>query len=491
MELLEMKNIRKSFFGVEVLHGVDFKLKAGQVHALIGENGAGKSTLMKVLMGEYIPDGGEVFLGGKQVNILSPSMALSLGINKVHQELSPVLDMTVTDNIFLGKEKSRKGFVRKKEQEKEAGEIFARLGLSLDPSAYMRDLSVAETQMVEIAKAVSFNCKILILDEPTAAITNLEVEKLYEIIRLLKKRGVGIIYISHKLEELYEIADSVTVLRDGNFIMSDSMLAVPRQKLIHAMVGREIKDLFPERRANPGDVILEARHISRKKEFQDVSFSLRRGEVLGLSGLMGAGRTEICMALFGASRLDGGQIMLYGREASIRKPKDAIRQKIALITEDRKLQGLNLIGTVQDNILSVVQKRISTLGFVRKKESERLALDMVSRLQIKVHSLRQHISNLSGGNQQKVVIAKWSLSEPEIIIFDEPTRGVDIGAKAEIYKLMNEFAEQGKAVIMVSSEMPEIIGMCDRVLVLHEGKLKGELLKSEMTQENIMNLATE
>lgn len=490
MALLEMKGIKKSFFGVEVLHDVDFKLKAGEVHALIGENGAGKSTLMKVLMGEYIPESGEIYLEGEKKNIPSPSAALALGISKVHQELSPVLDMTVSDNIFLGKEKQKFGFVHEKKQEEHARELFEQLGLALEPSAYMRELSVAETQMVEIAKAVSFNCKVLILDEPTTAITNVEIEKLFEIIRLLKRRGVGIIYISHKLEELYEISDSITVLRDGNFILSDKIENIPKQKLIRAMVGREITDLFPKVRTEIGDVLLEAREISRKGEFSDISFSLHRGEILGLSGLMGAGRTEICLALFGVNRLDAGHVIVEGKEVLIKRPSDAIRQKLALITEDRKQQGLNLIGTVQDNILSVIQRKITKFGFIKKKESRILAEEMVKRLHIKVYSPNQLVSNLSGGNQQKVVIAKWNLSEPDILIFDEPTRGVDIGAKAEIYKLISEFASQGKAVIMVSSEMPEIIGMCDRVLVLHEGRLTGELMRDEMTQEGIMNLAT-
>lgn len=487
--LLQMKNICKSFFHVEVLHHVDFDLRAGEIHALIGENGAGKSTLMKVLMGEYAPDEGEILLEDQVHIIPNPSVALSLGISKVHQELSPVRDMTVADNIFLGREIKKAGFVESRKQIKKTKELFANLGLSIDPNKLMRELSVAETQMVEIAKAVSFNCKILILDEPTTAITSVEIVKLFEIVRLLREKGVGIVYISHKLEELYEISDRITVLRDGSKILTDDIKNVPHDKLIHAMVGREITDMFPKINVEIGQKVMEVRHISRKKEFEDISFDLHAGEVLGLAGLMGAGRTEVCRALFGASRLDSGEVRINGEKVSFRNPRQAIQHKMAMITEDRKLQGLNLIGSVEDNMVSVIQRQNTKFGFVRERALRKKAEAMKEKLHIKVHSLSQKVSGLSGGNQQKVVIAKWGLTEPEIIIFDEPTRGIDVGAKTEIYKLIGEFASQGKAVLMVSSEMPEILGLCDRVLVLHEGKLTGSLTREEMTQEKIMTLA--
>ncbi|MBC8536912.1 sugar ABC transporter ATP-binding protein [Feifania hominis] len=490
MSLLTLNRMKKSFFGVEVLHSVDFTLEAGEVHALIGENGAGKSTLMKLLMGEYRPDGGEIVLDGTPVKIGSPAEALRHGIAKVHQELSPILDMSVADNLFLGRESKRFGLVREGDQLRRARELFEKLGLTLDPRRLMRELSVAETQMVEIAKAVSYDSRVLILDEPTSAITHVEVEKLFSMIRLLKSRGVGIIYISHKLEELYEISDRITVLRDGSHVLTDDTKSLPKPKLINAMVGRELTELYPRTKNEVGTPLLEVRELTRAGEFRNVSFTLRRGEIVGLAGLMGSGRTEICMALFGAARPDAGEILLDGRPVRLRRPADAISKGIALISEDRKREGLNLQGSVADNILGVVQRRYARAGFLDGRRSRGAVQQMVEEFRIKVHEVGQSVSNLSGGNQQKVVVAKWKLTQPDILIFDEPTRGVDVGAKAEIYRIINGFAQQGKAVLMVSSEMPEIIGMCDRVLVLHAGRLTGELTGERITQQEIMKLAS-
>jgi len=490
MTLLEMKGMRKSFYNVEVLHGVDFNLHRGEVHALIGENGAGKSTLMKLLMGEYVPDGGEIRIDGEPVRFSSPADALRRGVSKVHQELSPIRDMTVAENLFLGRESNRWGFVKGKNQEARARTLFDKLSLAIDPGLPMRKLSVSQTQMVEIAKAVSFESKILILDEPTSAITSIEVERLYSTIRLLREQGVGIIYISHKLEELYEISDRITVLRDGSFVCTNKTESLPRQRLIHAMVGRELTDLYPKTDNRIGEPVMRVEGYTQKGRFRNVSFTLHSGEILGLAGLMGSGRTELCMALFGAERVDSGTMWLGDKAVRIRWPSDAINRKIALIPEDRKHQGLNLQASVQDNMIAVVQRRYSKYGFLRFKKAKRSTEDMVDKLQIKVHSTAQPVTNLSGGNQQKVVVGKWRLTDPDIIIFDEPTRGVDVGAKAEIYKIINDFAHQGKAVLMVSSEMPELIGMCDRVLVLRQGIIAGELSGEEIQQHKIMELAT-
>ena len=484
-----MSSIRKAFFGVEVLHGVDFELKEGEVHALVGENGAGKSTLMKILMGEFLPDCGEIALNGTIMSFKTPRDALNNGISKVHQELSPILDMTVAENIFLGREPNKAGFVLTKKLIDQTTEAALELGLQIDPKKLMRQLSVAETQMVEIMKAVSYGSRILILDEPTSAIALAEAQKLMEIIEVLRKRGVGIIYISHKLDEVFQIADRLTILRDGNFVKCADIEDIQKHELINLMVGRELTDLFPRTENKRGEALLAVKNLSRKNEFEDISFDVHRGEILGLSGLMGSGRTELCMTIFGAKKPDCGRVLISGAEVRIKNPSDAIKNRIALVSEDRKQEGLNLKASVEDNLLSVVQSRYARYGFVRRAICDSYAENMISMFQIKVHSKKQMVSNLSGGNQQKVVIAKWRLTDPEIIIIDEPTRGIDVGAEAEIYRIINEFAQQGKAILMVSSEMPELIGMCDRVLVMRKGKIAGELTKDQITQEEIMRLS--
>ncbi len=490
-KLLEMKEICKSFGTNNVLKNVQFDLFAGEVHALIGENGAGKSTLMKILMGMYKKDSGSLSVLGSDEAYTNPDQALKAGVAMIHQELNPIPDMSVAENIFLGKEKRKWIFTSKKEQEKESKRYLDMLGIDLEPSVLMRELSVSEMQMVEIAKALSYGARIIIMDEPTSAITEAEVEKLFQNIKMLKEQGTGIIYISHKMDELFEISDRITVLRDGQYVFSKKTKDLCPNDLIKAMVGREITEIYPESKSKIGEVILKVKHASRKGEFKKIDFELRKGEKLGIAGLMGAGRTELMMAVFGAAKLEEGEIEIGGVPVRIQSPKDAIRQKIALVTEDRKRYGLNLTASVEDNAVSVIESSLSKFGFYRRKLGRKAAEEMISRMNTKVTGMDQIVGSLSGGNMQKVVLSKWLLNDPDIIIFDEPTRGIDVGAKAEIYKIIEELACKGKGIIIISSEMPELIGLSQRIIVLHEGEQTGELRgKKEMTQENIMTLAS-
>ena len=488
-KLLEMKEICKSFGTNNVLKNVQFDLFAGEVHALIGENGAGKSTLMKILMGMYKKDSGSLSVLGSDEAYTNPDQALKAGVAMIHQELNPIPDMSVAENIFLGKEKRKWIFTSKKEQEKESKRYLDMLGIDLEPSVLMRELSVSEMQMVEIAKALSYGARIIIMDEPTSAITEAEVEKLFQNIKMLKEQGTGIIYISHKMDELFEISDRITVLRDGQYVFSKKTKDLCPNDLIKAMVGREITEIYPESKSKIGEVILKVKHASRKGEFKKIDFELRKGEKLGIAGLMGAGRTELMMAVFGAAKLEEGEIEIGGVPVRIQSPKDAIRQKIALVTEDRKRYGLNLTASVEDNAVSVIESSLSKFGFYRRKLGRKAAEEMISRMNTKVTGMDQIVGSLSGGNMQKVV-PKWLLNDPDIIIFDEPTRGIDVGAKAEIYKIIEELACKGKGIIIISSEMPELIGLSQRIIVLHEGEQTGELRGKEMTQENIMTLAS-
>lgn len=489
-EILRMKGVVKSFSGVEVLHGVDLSLNEGEVLALVGENGAGKSTLMKILMGIEQPDSGEIFLNGVKTIIPDPAHALALGIAMIHQELNPVPEMTVAENIFLGREVNRFGFVSRREQERLTEAWLQKLRLRIPPATRMRDLSISQTQMVEIAKALSLNSKILIMDEPTSAITQQEVNDLFHIITMLRDEGIGIIYISHKLDELFQISDRVQVLRDGNVIKVTPTKETSRRAMVRDMVGRELSTIYPTCDSQLGEVLLEVRDLTRYGEFESVSFSLRAGEKLGIAGLMGAGRTELVSTIFGERQPDRGEIHVKDKVFAPRHPNDAIRQKIALVPEDRKLMGLNLIMTVGDNITMCVDRRESRFGLLNIKKNKEMVEEMVGSLAIKVHSYSQNVENLSGGNQQKVVLAKWLLTNPDILLFDEPTRGIDVGAKAEIFELINSLVMQQKAVIMISSEMPELVGMSTRVLVMCEGRLIGELSGADITQENIMALAS-
>lgn len=493
--VLELKNIYKSFPGVKVLEDVTLQVRPGEVHALMGENGAGKSTLMKILMGIYKADQGSIFLEGEETVIHGPKDAMSKGISMIHQELNTVLDMEVAENVFVGRELLKKGMEKLKivdiaRMREETGKYFREMNIDIDPRAKMRTLSVAEMQLVEIVKAISLNSKIIVMDEPTSAITEKEAAVLFTQIERLKKQGVAIIYISHKMDEIFRISDTITVLRDGQWIGTKPAKELDNDMLIKMMVGRELTDIYPKDLVEIGDVILEVKNISRGKKVQDASFSLRKGEVLGIAGLVGAGRSELVETIFGLYPKTGGQIFLHGKEVHIKNSADAIKNKMALITEDRKQTGLNLIVSVKENIASVSIGKLSTHGIVNDKKINEVSEKYIKELKIKTPDGNAIVGNLSGGNQQKVVLAKWLLDEPDIIIFDEPTRGIDIGAKRDIYLLINNLAKEGKAVIVISSEMAEVMGICDRILVMAEGRINGEVRREEFSQEVIMGYAS-
>lgn len=493
--VLELKNIYKSFPGVKVLEDVTLQVRPGEVHALMGENGAGKSTLMKILMGIYKADQGSIFLEGKETVIHGPKDAMSKGISMIHQELNTVLDMEVAENVFVGRELLKKGFEKLKivdiaRMREETGKYFREMNIDIDPRAKMRTLSVAEMQLVEIVKAISLNSRIIVMDEPTSAITEKEATVLFAQIERLKKQGVAIIYISHKMDEIFRISDTITVLRDGQWIGTKPAKELDNDMLIKMMVGRELTDIYPKDPVEIGDVILEVKNLSRGKKVRDASFSLRKGEVLGIAGLVGAGRSELVETIFGLYPKTGGQIFLHGKEVHIKSAADAIKNKMALITEDRKQTGLNLIVSVKENIASVSIGKISNYGIVNDKKINEVSEKYIKELKIKTPDGNAIVGNLSGGNQQKVVLAKWLLDEPDIIIFDEPTRGIDIGAKRDIYLLINNLAKEGKAVIVISSEMAEVMGICDRILVMAEGRINGEVQREEFSQEVIMGYAS-
>ena len=493
--VLELKNIYKSFPGVKVLEDVTLQVRPGEVHALMGENGAGKSTLMKILMGIYKADQGSIFLEGKETVIHGPKDAMSKGISMIHQELNTVLDMEVAENVFVGRELLKKGFEKLKivdiaRMREETGKYFREMNIDIDPRAKMRTLSVAEMQLVEIVKAISLNSRIIVMDEPTSAITEKEATVLFAQIERLKKQGVAIIYISHKMDEIFRISDTITVLRDGQWIGTKPAKELDNDMLIKMMVGRELTDIYPKDPVEIGDVILEVKNLSRGKKVRDASFSLRKGEVLGIAGLVGAGRSELVETIFGLYPKTGGQIFLHGKEVHIKSAADAIKNNMALITEDRKQTGLNLIVSVKENIASVSIGKLSNHGIVNDKKINEVSEKYIKELKIKTPDGNAIVGNLSGGNQQKVVLAKWLLDEPDIIIFDEPTRGIDIGAKRDIYLLINNLAKEGKAVIVISSEMAEVMGICDRILVMAEGRINGEVQREEFSQEVIMGYAS-
>jgi len=485
-----MRGIVKSFPGVRALRGVDLTLACGEVLALLGENGAGKSTLMRVLGGAQQPDSGTIKIDGRELELRHPHDAQRAGVAVIYQEFNLVPGLTAAENIFLGRELSRFGFVARGEQKRRAAELFKRIGADIDPDALCRNLSVAQQQIVEIAKALAIDARILVMDEPSAALTVHEVERLYTIIRDLKILGIGIIYISHRLEEIFKICDRVTVLRDGANAGESPVATISRVELIRLMVGRELVDEFPKREVARGDVRFAVRGLRRGQAVRDVSFEVRRGEVLAITGLIGAGRTETMRLIFGADRRDAGEVVLDGHTLSIHTPRDAIRAGIGLLTEDRKGQGLVLMHSVRDNFGLPNLNWLSRAGFIRGGEERATFARQIEDLRIKVPTQETAARNLSGGNQQKVVLAKWLARQCEVLIFDEPTRGVDVGAKFEIYQLINKLAAQGKAVIIVSSELPEVLGMADRILVMHEGRVTGEIADARRTtQEEIMELA--
>lgn len=489
--IMELKNVYKFFPGVQALNDVSLKVSSGKVHALMGENGAGKSTLMKIIMGIYSADKGQIFIKGKEYTHTNVIESMKAGISMIHQELSYIPYMTVAENIFLGKEPCS-GFLKtisKKELLKKTSELLKKINLDIDPKSLMKDLSVAERQMVEIAKCISCGSDIIIMDEPTSAISDKEVERLFDIIGDLKRAGVAIIYISHKMDEIYRISDDITVLRDGRYMGSFKVDELNQDELIRLMVGRELNEVYPHREPRGGDEMLRVENLTKEKVFKNISFNVKEGEVLGVAGLMGSGRTEIMSCIYGLDKYDEGQVYIKGKPVKISNPNDALRNGIGLVNEDRKGVGLILELSVQKNLTISNLDKLFKGPTIHKKKEYKAADVMIDAMKIKTPSRNQQVKYLSGGNQQKVVIGRTLLDQTNIIIMDEPTRGIDVGAKSEIYKLIADLADKGKAVIMVSSEMPELMGLCDRIIVFHEGNRTGELTKSEFSQESIMRLA--
>ncbi len=490
--LLEMKGISKRFRGVQALNGVNFDLREGEVHALVGENGAGKSTLMKVLTGIHQPDAGEIFYLGKPYAVKNIGESQALGISMVHQELNMMNDLTVAQNIFIGRE-MRSGFIIKdNDMVKETRAIFDHIGIDIDPKIKLGRLTVGKQQMVEIAKAVSRDCKVLILDEPTAALTQTEIDELFRIMADLKSKGIGMIYISHRMDEIKTISDRITVMRDGEYVGTVDTDSVTKDEIINMMIGRVVYEDPKTHSEVPEDAetVLEVKNLTSGNLFKNVSFKLRKGEVLGFSGLMGAGRTEVARAIFGADPIDSGEIYVNGKPVSIKSPKDAVNLGIGYLSEDRKRYGLMLDKSVAENTALASLDKYIKFGIINDRKIKEEAQIENAKLKTKTPSMDQALKNLSGGNQQKVIIARWLIKNSDILIFDEPTRGIDVGAKSEIYTLMNELARSGKSIIMISSELVEILRMSDRVLVMCEGKKTGELDISEANQEKIMQLAT-
>jgi ribose transport system ATP-binding protein len=491
MMQIEMLDIYKSFGANKVLEGVRFTLLPGEVHALMGENGAGKSTLMNILTGLYKQDRGRILINGGEKQYQNPKEAEDDGIAFIHQELNIWPDMTVLENLFIGREITNKlGILKMEEMKALAKKVFDRLGISLPFHREAGKCSVGEQQMIEIAKALLTDAEVIIMDEPTSALTDREIESLFQVMRSLKEEGVSIVYISHRMEEIFTICDRITVMRDGKTVDTKPVQETDPQEVVKKMVGRELDEWFPERKARPGKVVLEVRHLTRSDVFRDISFSVRSGEILGIAGLMGSGRTEIMRAIFGIDAYDEGEILIDGQQVRIRHPGDAVSQGIGFITENRKDEGLLLDFSIKENMSLANLKSFAPHGWMKAKDEEMFVQMMVERLKVKTTSVDELAGNLSGGNQQKVVLAKWIGTAPKVLILDEPTRGIDVGAKKEIYHLMNELTERGMAIVMISSELPEVLGMSDRILVIHEGKLAGELRREEATQEKIMVFAT-
>jgi ribose transport system ATP-binding protein len=487
---ITMQGIYKAFGTNQVLTGVDFELIEGEVHALMGENGAGKSTMMNVLTGLHPLDQGKIFVDGKETYFKNPKEAEQAGITFIHQELNIWPEMSVLDNMFIGKEPKKSfGLVDSAKMKSLAKEQFTRLDVSLPLDKEAGSCSVGEQQMIEIAKALLTKAKVIIMDEPTAALTEREIQKLFEVIASLKKEGVSIVYISHRMEEIFTICDRITVMRDGKTVDTKLIPETNFEEVVRKMVGRELTDRFPKRDSKPGETVFEVKHLTGKA-FQDVNFSVRSGEIVGVSGLMGAGRTEIMRGIFGLDPIKSGEVILNGKKVTIKNANQAVKLGIGFITEDRKDEGLVLDFSIKDNIALPSLYSFAPKGLIQEKDEKDFADMLIKRLTVKTESAQTRVGDLSGGNQQKVVIAKWIGIAPKVLILDEPTRGVDVGAKREIYQLMNELTNRGVAIIMVSSELPEVLGMSDRILVVHEGRIAGELPKETATQENIMTLAT-
>lgn len=488
---LRMTGISKSFPGVKALSGVSLEVRRGEVHALLGENGAGKSTLLKILSGAYTRDEGDIVIDGKTVEELNPGIAEQLGISIIYQEFSSLPHLSVAENIFLGRQpRSRGGLIDWKKCYRDSEVLLRKVGLDIDPKLPVSSLKVAEQQMVEIAKALSKEARIIVMDEPTAPLTQREIDNLFSVIRELKKAGVAVIYVSHRLIEIKEICDRITVLRDGCYVGEALVKDVEIRDMIRMMVGRELKDMYPRSEAAVGEPVLEVEHLSTRDKLKDISLTVRKGEILGIAGLVGAGRTELARAIFGADEKSGGSVRIDGAPVSIRQPGDAIAQRIGLVPEDRKRQGLVLLMNIKENTTLASLKSLQRAGKLDLGKEEALSLDYMDRLQIAAPGIYETVSNLSGGNQQKVVLAKWLCADCSLLIIDEPTRGIDVGAKVEIYELMKELVEKGLGIMMISSEMPELIGVCDRIVVMHEGMITGELARDEFSEEAIMAYAS-
>ena len=490
-KLLEMKGISKSFPGVKALEQVDLELNQGEVLALLGENGAGKSTLLKVLSGVHIPDEGEIYINGEKKNFKIPADAAEEGIRIIYQELNHYDELSVAENIFVGKmPKSSPLSVDWKQMNERAAEALKKLNLDIDPRTLVKDLSTAQKQLIEIARALVSNIKILVMDEPTSALNDTEVKSLLALVKKLAQEGIGVIYISHRLEELFEVADRVQVMRDGKRVAVRPMKEVSQEELIRLMVGREIKDMYPKEDIPKGEVIFEAKHLTNKT-LKDISFTVRAGEILGVFGLMGAGRTEMCKAIFGASKLDKGEIYLHGKKVAIKNVSDAKKAKIAYLPNDRKTEGLILSQTLRDNFASAMIDRFTKVKglIVNGKKISQNAEKWMKKLSVSAPSANTKAEALSGGNQQKIVVGKWLETSPDVIMLNEPTRGIDVGAKVEIYKIMEDLCKQGMAVILVSSEQAEILSLTDRAIVLCEGRLTGEISREDYSQERLMEYA--
>lgn len=491
--ILEMRNVSKTFPGVKALDGINLKVKRGTIHALMGENGAGKSTLMKVLYGIYIPDeGSELILDDKPFKPSRPIDAIRSGLTMVPQEISPVANLTIADNFYLGREMTKgKFFLDQDEMDRKTADILQELGIPMDVTVKMSDVSVAKAQLVAIATAVSNEAKIIIMDEPTTALTEMEVEQLYKIIDKVKKRGIAIIFISHKLDEVFKVSDEITVIRDGQYVGTKATDDVTKEELISMMVGRDMSEMFQRERFDISDeIVLEIKNFTRTGKYHDVSFAVRKGEIFGIAGLVGAGRSEIVESLFGYKPADSGEIYIHGEKAEIKNPLDAMKYKIGFVTEDRKLTGLFLNLNIVDNMIMPQMSPYLENFLISVNKSQQTANEQKQKLKIKAPDVEVITSNLSGGNQQKVLLARWLLLEPEILILDEPTKGIDVGAKAELYKLMVELSKQGKTIIMITSDMLELLSMSDRVMVMHEGHKVGIIPHQELSQERVLELAS-
>ncbi len=489
--IVELVGITKQFGAVQALRGVDFRLFPGEVHALVGENGAGKSTLVKILAGVYRPDAGVMKVGGEPTVLRSPTQAQALGIAVVQQEPMLFPDLDVAENVFMGRHpRDRFGRVDWRRMYREVDQLLASLDVPLSSHTPVQGLSVAEQQLVEIAKALSIQARVLVLDEPTAALSSHEVEELFTIVKQLRERGAAILFVSHRLDEVFAIADRLTIFRDGTHIITAPVSEMTTEELIKHMVGRELSNLYPKGEAEIGDVVLDVRHLTRPGVFADVSFQLRRSQILGFAGLVGAGRTEVARVLFGIDQAESGEIWLKGKKVRIRSPQQAVDYGIAYVPEDRHLQGLVMDFSIASNVTLAILDRVSSLGLIDPRRERKVADDYSSRLRIRSASIEQLVSALSGGNQQKVVLSKWLATNPTVLILDEPTRGIDVGAKAEVHRIISDLAASGLAIILISSELPEVLAMADEVVVLHEGHVTGTFTRSEATQERVMFAAT-